>query len=57
MEIGLVSSPTQNGSSAQILMGFLGNTTNQIFPAVYTSADGEDLGFGTFLHSNPVIMG
>ena len=57
MELGLVTNPTQKGSSAQILMGFLNNTSNQIFASVYTSADGEDLGFGTFLGSQPVLMG
>jgi hypothetical protein len=67
MELGLVTSPTQSGSSAQILMGFLGNDVahatspatgaNQIYAAVYNSADGQDLGFGTFLHSTPVLMG
>jgi hypothetical protein len=67
MELGLVSSPTQSGSSAQILMGFVGNdvahaTTpptgaNQIYSSVYNSADGQDLGFGTFLGSTPVLMG
>jgi hypothetical protein len=57
MELGLVTSPAQNGSSAQILMGFVGNTTNQIFNAVYDNADHSDIGFGTFLGSTPVIMG
>ena len=57
MELGLVTNPTQKGSSAQILMGFLNNTSNQIFASVYTSADGSDLGFGTFLGSQPVLMG
>jgi hypothetical protein len=56
MELALTFSPQQNGSSAQIVMGFENNTTNQVFPTILDS--GLDKGFASFLQSpDAVIMG
>jgi hypothetical protein len=53
--LGLVSSPTQKGSSAVVDMGFEGNTSNTYFSSVYV-VDGVN-GFANFLRSDPLIMG
>ncbi len=45
----------QSYGTSQIALGFEGNSTNQVFHAIYDIL--PTVGFATFLHSNPVISG
>ena len=56
--MGLVSTPAQQGSTAMIMLGLEGNTSNQIYPSIVT-LDSNTIGWANVWHSNSpaVIMG